>query len=107
MPKVISPKVRDHLLECLDRQVDLVKDLELECNNNYSHFSKLRAARRRLQHLCARLGHCSVRIVNDIIKCEYCLAQCPVDKRNSDFPLDIKLLPSVDTRVSRWFSLRA
>jgi hypothetical protein len=45
------------------------------------HHADLRAARRRLQHLCARLGHhtASFRLISNsdtIIECGFCQAHC-------------------------------
>jgi hypothetical protein len=75
----------------------------------------LRAARRRLQHLCARLGHhtASFRLINSdtSIECKFCHAHCPVDRRTSDFPLDLPVQVVVPdpyrAQVSRWFNPRA
>jgi hypothetical protein len=79
------------------------------------HHADLRAARRRLQHLCARLGHhtASFRLINNdtSIECKFCHAHCPVDRRTSDFPLDLPIQVVVPdpyrARVSRWFNPRA
>jgi hypothetical protein len=79
------------------------------------HHADLRAARRRLQHLCARLGHhtASFRLINSdtSIECKFCHAHCPVDRRTSDFPLDLPVQVVVPdpyrAQVSRWFNPRA
>jgi hypothetical protein len=89
MPRAISQRVRLYLEDRLWLQVEIVSELEDLYGCDFLHHADLRAARRRLQHLCARLGHhtASFRLINNdtSIECKFCHAHCPVDRRTSDF----------------------
>jgi NAD-dependent dihydropyrimidine dehydrogenase PreA subunit len=115
MPRAISQRVRFYLEDRLWLQVEIVSELEDLYGCDTLHHADLRAARRRLQHLCARLGHhtASFRLINSdtSIECKFCHAHCPVDRRTSDFPLDLHVQVVVPdpyrAQVSRWFNPRA
>jgi NAD-dependent dihydropyrimidine dehydrogenase PreA subunit len=112
MPRAISQSVRLYLEDRLWLHVGIVLELEEQYAGDSLHHADLRAARRRLQHLCARLGHhtASFRLINNdtSIECKFCQAHCPVNRRTSDFPLDLPIEHVVPDpyrqRTSRWFN---
>jgi hypothetical protein len=105
MPAVrqYSDMVREYLEPKLCEAAVAYKHLNNVHNSNWEKVSELRAARRKFQNLCGRLGHPDIRdhpLDWDKIYCVECGKECHKSHRTSDFPLHVEVYPFAGPRFA-------
>jgi hypothetical protein len=105
MPAVrhFSDRVREYLEPRLCEAAVAYKHLNSVHSSKLDKVSVLRAALRKFQNLCGRLGHPDIRdhpLDLDKIYCVECGKECYKSRRTSDFPEHVEVYPSAGPRFA-------